>query len=207
MRPVVLLSLAALAVPAIIAAQSTSHPIAASGNQTQLVVIGPNGATTNVTITIPGSSCPVAMQAKQGSGSGLVMVRKNGPDDGQSTLSSKPSQRIHLILGKMPGAHFSDPQQIAAATVTARGLSARDHLEPALELSGARPSDIKRTMNVTFSTEKDGSISADVILPGFTAVNSIRLESVDLKDGSTWTLPDLKACVVTPDPLMLVAAQ
>ena len=51
------------------------------------------------------------------------------------------------------------------------------------------------------------SVTADLNLPGFTAVNSIKLDSVDLKDGSTWTLADLKACIVTPDRMMLVANQ
>lgn len=207
MKPVILLSLAALAVPAIIAAQSPSSPSATNQNSTTLMVIAPDGTTKTTVVTFQSSSCPVAMQAKQGSGSGLVMVRKNGPDEGESALSSKPSKQIHLILGKMPGAHFTDPSQITGAKVTAKGLSARDRFELALDSSGNRSSDIRRTLNVAFSAEKDGSISADVILPGFTSVNSIRLDSVDLNDGSTWTLPDLKACVVTPDSIMLVADQ
>jgi hypothetical protein len=208
MKPVFLLSLAALAVPAIVAAQSPSPAPAPGANSVTAYVTTTDGATSKTTaVTIHIDSCPVAMQAKQGSGSVLVMVRRDHPDDGESMLSSKPGQRIHLILARMQGAHFSDVQQITGATVTAKGLSARDRLEPALDLSGNPPSDLRRTLNVTFSTDKDGSISADVILPGFTSVNSIRLESVDLKDGSTWTLPDLKACVVAPDPLMLVAAQ
>jgi hypothetical protein len=208
MKPVILLSLAALAVPAIVAAQSPSPATAPGAGFTTAYVTTFDGTTSKTAaVTIRVSTCPVYMQAKQGSGSGLVMVRKSGPDDGQSAPSSKPGQRIHLILGRMPGAHFGDPQQITGAMVTAKGLSARDHLEPALDLLSNRPSDIRRTMNVIFSTEKDGTISADVILPGFTSVSSIRLDSVDLKDGSTWTLPDLKACVVTPDPLMLVATQ
>jgi hypothetical protein len=208
MKSVLALSFAALALPAVLAAQSPAPvPAPGSGFATAYVTTfdGTTSKTTAVTIQV--NSCPVAMQAKQGSGSGLVMVRRDHSDDGESALSSKPSQRIHLILGKMPGAHFTDPQQITGATVTAKGLSARDRLDPALDLSGTRPSDIRRTMNVTFSTEKDGSVSADLILPGFTSVNSIRLDSVDLKDGSTWTLPGLKACVVTPDGIMLVANQ
>jgi hypothetical protein len=208
MKPVLALSFAVLALPALLAAQSPSPAPSPSANSVTGYFAGTDGTTTKTTVvTIHVYSCPVAMQAKQGSGSGLVMVRKNHQDDGESSLSSKPSQRIHLILAKMPGAHFSDPQQITGATVTAKGLSARDRLEPVLDLSGDRPSDMRRTLNVAFATEKDGSVSADLILPGFTSVNSIRLDSVDLKDGSTWTLPDLKACVVTPDPMMLVASQ
>jgi hypothetical protein len=208
MKPILALSFAVLAVPVLLAAQSPAPaPAAGTGTATVFMSNLDGAKTTTIVTTIPGSSCPVAMQAKQGSSSGLVMVRKNHPDDGESMLTSKPGQRIHLILGKMSGGQFSDLQQIASATVTAKGLSARDRLSPAIDLSGDRHSDMRRTLNVAFATEKDGSISAELILPGFTSVNSIRLESVDLKDGSTWTLPDLKACVVTPDPMMLVASQ
>jgi hypothetical protein len=147
------------------------------------------------------------MQAKQGSGSGLVKVRKDHSGDGESLLTAKPGQQIHLILGKVPGADISDPGQIAGATVTLKGLSARGHLDGALDLMGNDPSDLIRTVNVRFSTENDGTVSADLSLPGFTSVNSIKLDSLNLKDGSTWTLAGLKACVVMPDRIMLIANQ
>jgi hypothetical protein len=203
MKPPVALSFALFTLPALISAQNPQPAQAPSSQPTV-------NATFNGALQV--SSCPVAMQAKQGSGSGLVMVKREGsPDgssqDGQSVQDTKPSQRIHLILGKMPGTHFSDPHQIAAASVTAKGLSARDHLYLTLSPAGNSASDLTRTLNVTFNTEKDGSVSADLNLPGFTSVNSIKLESVSLKDGSTWKLADFKTCVVTPDRLMLVAAQ
>jgi hypothetical protein len=147
------------------------------------------------------------MQAKQGSGSGLVKVRKDHPGDGESLLQSKPGQQIHLILGKMPGADFGEPGKIAGAQVTVRGISGRGRLDRTLELTGNDSSDLARTIDVRFSSESDGTVSADLSLPGFTSVNSIRLDSLNLKDGSTWTLPGLKACVVTPDRIMLVASQ
>jgi len=122
-------------------------------------------------------------------------------------LSQKPGQQIHLILGKISGADISDPGQIAGATVTVRGLSARGRLDRALDLMGNDSSDLTRTVNARFSIENDGAVSADLSLPGFTSVNSIKLESLNLKDGSTWTLGSLKACVVTPDRIMLIANQ
>jgi hypothetical protein len=202
-----LLSLAILAVPVIIAAQSPSNPSATNGNSATLTVIAPDGTTKTTTVTIHVDSCPVAMRAKQGSSSGLVKVRRDHPDDGKSLLSPKPGQQIHLILGKMQGADFGDPAQIAGATVTVKGLSGRERLDRSLDLTSDGFSDLRRTVNVRFSTENDGSVSADLGLPGFTSVNSIKLDSLDLKDGSTWTLASLKACIVTPDRIMLVASQ
>jgi hypothetical protein len=151
------------------------------------------------------------MLAKQGSGSGLVMVRKQQPNDMEPPSAFKPGQQIHLVLGKVPGArftdpNFTDPKQIAGATVTVKGLSARDRFSLALDPSGNSPSDLRRTLNVKFSTDADGAVFADLDLPGFTAVNSIKLDSVSLKDGSSWTLGDVQTCVVTPDRMMLIAA-
>ena len=200
MKPVLVLSFAVMTFPAVIAAQNAS-PDAAQSHPPVVTTFVFNGGTVQL------FSCPVSMQAKQGSGSGLVMVRKNDSKSTEPTTPTKPGQRIHLILGRMPGAHFTDPEQIAGATVTVKGLSARDHLDLTLDSSGNAPSDLHRTMNVAFSIENDGSVTADLNLPGFTAVNSIKLDSVDLKDGSTWTLADLKACIVTPDRMMLVANQ
>ena len=193
------LSIALLTLPAVIAAQN-SQPAQPEGPQPTVIAILPGATPTS-------SSCPVAMQARQGSGSGLVMVKRDRPQDGDSSVDTRPGQRIHLILGKLPGAYFPDPSQIGAATVTVKGLSARGRLSLTLSPSGKGPSDLRRTLNVSFNIENDGAVSADLNLPGFTAVNSIMLESLSLKDGSTWKLADLKTCFVTPDRMMLVAGQ
>jgi len=189
MKLAVLLSLGALAIPSVVAAQS-SAPTAA-------------GASFGVIIN---STCPVSMQAKQGSGSGLVKVKKSQPKDGESVLSNKPGQHIHLILGKRP-AEFSNFQQITGATVTARGLSARGHLDRTPADIGNETSDLHRTLSVTFSAESDGTLYADLDLPGFTSVRSIQIESLSFKDSSIWNVDSVRTCVVTPDPLMLVASQ
>ena len=198
MKPAVALAFAFLILPASIAAQNPAAPAPAKG-AIPTVITTFDG--------VPVYSCPVAMHARQGSGGGLVMVRKQKSDekDGGASPEPKPSQQIHLILGKMPGGQFRDPSGIASATVTVKGLSARGRLDRTLDLSA--PFDLRRTMNVTFVAGNDGSISADLTLPGFTSVNSVKLDSVALKDGSTWALEDLKICVVTPDRMMLVANQ
>jgi hypothetical protein len=147
------------------------------------------------------------LQAKQGSGSGLVMVRKAEPKDGEPLTQNKPGQHIHLILGKTTGGAFSDLRQIAAATVTARGLSARDHIVGTPALIGNTTFDLERTLGVSFVSEKDGSASADLDLPGFTSVQSIQIESIEFRDGSKWTIAGNQHCVVTPDSLMLIANQ
>ena len=208
MKTAAVLSFAVLALPALVTAQNSVPALSNSSGSRPVVVTTLDGSQTTVTI-VTAPSCPIAMHAKQGSGAGLVMVRKQKPDekDGGAWPAPKPGQQIHLILGKMSGGQFSDPSRIAGATVTVKGLSARDRARPAADPSGNSPSDLRRTMNVTFVIENDGTISADLNLPGFTSVNSVKLDSVALKDGSTWTLDDLKTCVVTPDRMMLIANQ
>lgn len=190
----VILAVAFVAVPSWLAAQNAA-PTGGSGAQSTVIITPFDGA-----------SCPVSLQAKQGSGSGLVMVHKAPPKDAEPSTSAKPGQHIHLILGKMPGDAFS-LQQVASATVTARGLSARDRLNRTVGLFGDLPSDLTRTLDVSFTRENNGNLSADLDLPGFTSVRSIQIESIALKDGSKWSLDDRQHCVVTPDPLMLIANQ
>ncbi len=149
-------------------------------------------------LTMTLSPCPVSIQAKHGPGSGMLVVRdpggKRAPDDAQT----QPSQHIHLILGtkEAPGA--------VGATVTARGFSARARMDNTAQQS---VSDLRRTLDVSFAPEKDGAVAAEIVLPGFTAVTSIKLEALRFADGRTVDLAGRQTCVVTPDPFMLVAGK
>jgi hypothetical protein len=197
-----------LAGPAFLVAQSSPSLTDNGVAQDSVTVTLLDGKTTKtMTVAIPAHPfCPVAMQAKQGSGAGMVMVRKAEPDSESKTprQSFRPAGRIHLILNRMPGGPL-DVEQVAGATVTARGLSARGRIDTTPAVVGSPVPDLHRTQNVTFNRESDGTLYADLDLPGFTAVFSIRIDSLALKDGSTWTLDTKQGCVVTPDPLMLVA--
>ena len=197
-----------LASPALLAAQSRQPAPGDLSSANSITVTMTDGKTTK-TITVPVVShpaCPVAMQAKQGSGAGLVAVRRQPgrPDDGRSILDNKPGQQIHLVLGKVPNSQL-DFEQVARATVTARGLSGRSRSVTPV-LTNGDSSDIRRTLDVTFERESDGTLYADLGLPGFTAVQSIRIDSIVLKDGSKWSFDAGQHCTVTPDPLMLIAA-
>jgi hypothetical protein len=120
---------------------------------------------------------------------------------------SGSSQRIHLVLTNSKSA------KIAGATVKVFGLSGKNRIEKAsvnldarLDLTNQKSTfDLTRTLDVTF-TPKDGtSVATDLVLPGFTSVLSIQLESLSYKDGSTWAVAGQRACHVAPDPMMLVA--
>jgi len=197
-----------LASPALLAAQSW-QPAPGDLPSTDSVTVTMTSSAGSKTMTVamtPHPACPVAIEAKQGSGAGLVAVRRQPGqhDDGPSILSNKPGQHIHLILGKVPSSQI-DIEQLARATVTARGLSGRGRsITPVV--MGEDSSEIRRTLEVTFGRESDGTLYADIDLPGFTSVQSIRIDSIVLKDGSKWSFDTRQGCTVTPDPLMMIAA-
>ena len=153
-------------------------------------------------VNVPGGQpCPVRLQARQ-SGMGDLVKTRQTPDT-QAESNPRPTQRIRLIINPLAGK--APATAVVGATVTARGFSARARIDNAS--SSNAPSDIRRTLNITFRTESDHSLSAELVLPGFTAVNSIKLETIEYADGSTRDLFGKKFCTVAPDPLMLVAGR
>ncbi len=157
-------------------------------------------ATTNFVLYQPAPTCPVSMHALQGSGTGLVAVR-----DEQRVSGS--SQRIHLVLTSSKSA------KIAGARLKVFGLSGKNRIERAsdnpntpLDRTNRKNTfDLTKTLDVTFTPEGETSVATDLVLPGFTSVLSIQLESLSYKDGSTWAVAGQRACHVAPDPMMLVA--
>lgn len=185
-------------------AVSAQAPVQGQPNQSfatgTMVTVSPNGQRTTTVVMIHIDSCPVGMQAKQRGLTELVKTRRTPPPDHPEAMP-RPTQHIHLILNRL-----AKDKQVTSAVVTARGLSARTHMQNA-NLAGEGSSDIRRTLTVTFTPDQDGSVSADIDLPAFTAVRSLQLESITYADGSSWTPEKNNACTVQPDSFMLIAAQ
>lgn len=160
----------------------------------QMHTSGVNGVQTLVLATPPGlSSCPVSMRAQHLSDGSLMKTGKTAHPAGLG-------QRLHLTL-KNP-----DAKQIAGASVTIRGMTPRGRVMQTLSTAGDS-SDATRQMSVSFSTESDGSATADLWVSGITAVQSVELDSVAYSDGSTWKVAAGDACRITPDPLMLISGR
>lgn len=140
-------------------------------------------------IPVPGESCPVSMHALQGSGHGMIAVKNQPPVNGFV-------RRIHLILGNRTTA------KVVSATAVVHGYSGKGRME---QTSSNQEGDLTKTIDVSFTPEDNG-VAADLVLPGFTAVSSIRLESIVYSDGTTWKVGGEQICRVAPDPFMLVAA-
>jgi hypothetical protein len=148
-------------------------------------------------VIVPPQACPVSMTAKQAGATEMVKVQK-GPD-GKPEPPTKPGQRIRLFLGGL-----AKTGKITA-TVTVRGLSARGRIDRAAD-RGDSP-DLRRTLNVTFTREDENTVVTELVLPGFTAVKSVKLEALEFADGSTRDLAGVNMCTVAPDPMMLVAGR
>ncbi|MGA7108307.1 MAG: hypothetical protein WBV28_11735 [Terracidiphilus sp.] len=159
-------------------------------------------ATTNFVVAVPTSACPVNMHALQGIGRGMVAVR--GPEKVTGF-----AQRIHLVLSN------AGAKQIVGARVKVSGLSGKSRVERAsssMDLTldpslQSDPGELTRMLNATFVPENNKDVATDLVLPGFTSVRSIQLESITYTDGTTWTVPGLQACHVAPDPMMLIAGR
>ncbi|HZB89207.1 MAG TPA: hypothetical protein VE291_11145 [Terracidiphilus sp.] len=152
------------------------------------------GKTTVIMLPPGAPACPVQMLALQSTNGGLRMAR-----DGQRGQQIEgPSQRIHLVLAS------GQTGRVVSAKVTVRGLSGKKRSVMTVSSSGPQP-DRTQTLTVPFAAEDPASVAADLTLPGFTAVLSIRLDEITYADGTSWKVNGAQACSVAPDPLVWVA--
>ena len=197
MQRIILFGLGVLLAAPILYAQSekpAQQDLAAKA-QAMVVISHPDGTWTTTTANLPVEIlCPVSMDAKQGTGGGLIKVR--GKDDPKTT---GPSQRIHLVVSDAKSA------KVTGARVRVYGLSGKDRMLNTA--SGLDNPDMSRTLEATFAPEGKNQTAADLVLPGFTAITRVVLKTIEYDDGSTWTPEGHQSCSVAPDRMMLVAGR
>lgn len=155
----------------------------------------PPASKATVVTASPEAVCPVSLRALQGTGYGLVHVR-----GAQGAQVDAPGQRLHLIV-------INGPKGIArSAQVLVSGFSAKGRIKKTAGPDEERP-EISRTMTVVFDPEDATGVAADMVLPGFTSVSAIELQSITYQDGSSLNLTKREACRATPDPMMPVSAR
>ncbi|WP_162601869.1 hypothetical protein [Occallatibacter savannae] len=136
-------------------------------------------------------TCPIGMHATQGMWDHTIRVREGEKQSARPQVG----QRIALNL--------KDSHPIVSAVVRVRGLNGKNRMM--LTPAGTEQDwNAVTIQNVRFGTEADGSVSADLRVPGFTAVHSVELISVSYADGSRWSRSSLQTCRTQPDPLMLI---
>ena len=157
-------------------------------------LIGPDGRaiTTTHTAALP-NLCPVSIQASHLSDGNVV---KTGAGLPKVDHPKGLGQRLHLKLNS------PDQRTITSATVNLRGWTAKGRTAQ-VGLSDDAGLEV-RTLTIPFTPGADRTVSADVWVPGLTAVVSVELLSVKYSDGSTLTPPQSNICRVAPNLLMLV---
>ena len=136
--------------------------------------------------------CPASMRAQHVAGGTLVKTR--------SVYPVGVGQWLHLTLTPR------DSKTIAKATLSIRGYSSKGRVAQS-QSTHSEDFDEVRTMTVPFTSGKDGSASADFLVPGLTAVGRIDLTSLTYADGSAWSIAADSSCRVIPDLYMAVASQ
>ena len=134
--------------------------------------------------------CPIHMQAQRQAGQGASAYVDNG--------RKGPVQSLHLILNNPRYA------EIVEVRMTAHGLNAKGRLSPA-QTAAADSSEIKKTIDLKLKIAGNSQASADLVLPTFTSVRSVDLDSVRYADGATWRSSAGHTCQVYPDATMLIS--
>ena len=175
-----------------LAAQSANQSSSGSIDDRSKAKQSIDHATTHVVVANPATvnRCPVSMHAEHQSDGNVVKVGFAHPKG--------VGQWLHLTLAGR------DSRQIASARLAVRGMTAEGHMA---ETRGSKAATSIQTFHVPFSEDANQSASADLWVPGITAVERIDLEAVAYSDGTTWTPAGRMSCHVAPDPLMLITSR
>ncbi len=140
-------------------------------------------------------ACPVVMDARHEDGlHRRVLV--NG-----AAAQETPGLRFVLTL--------INPQstRIVKAKVTVHGTNGKWQLFKA-DTAQTGSAEASKTLELEFTSPGDEkNVSANLMLPGFTSVTSIELDSLTYANGSSWKFAGRGSCQVAPNPFMLVDAQ
>ena len=181
------------------ATSGMEQPNSAPPNGSQTFTVYNSATQKTTTVVVPMSqlsSCPVSLRAQQASAANSMMVAGGRPKG--------VAQFLHLTMANPAGS------TVTKATVTVRGLLPKTRATLTPMTLGNDPSDAARTLDVTFSAAAGPAFngrSADLWVPGLSAVSSVDLVSLTYADGSMWTPKAGKTCRTPIDGIMLVGAR
>jgi hypothetical protein len=105
-------------------------------------------------------------------------------------------QRIRLSATEM------NSRNVVGATVRVHGLTPALRVLPT-DTFAQGTAKFSRTLEVGFKQDGENQTSSDLMLRGFTAVESIDVLSVTFSDGSTWKAAT-GTCRIVPNPVMRI---
>ena len=145
---------------------------------------------------VPGSlNCPVDMQAQRQVGVGELQKLPLSTDQ-----PAGPAQEIRLTLTNPTFA------KIIGVQITAYGLDSKGQLSPA-QTAAAESSTINKTVDLKLNVDPKSVAFTDLLLPGFTSVTLINVDSIHYAGGSTWHPSALHTCHVVPNGMMLISSR
>ena len=147
----------------------------------------------------PPDTCPVSLTARQSSAAFARQVRGSEPPANGDLIIKDVAQKLHL------SAIGPDSKRVVAASLIVRGFSNKSRVMRVL--STDTDYDAAKILNVRFSQDSDKKDSADVSVPGLSAVGAIDLNSVTYADGSTWKVAGNHSCRAWIDGLLLVSGR
>jgi hypothetical protein len=160
---------------------------AQSGSEARSKPQGPVVLTQTITVA-QAPACPISLRARHGSATNRMEVN-DAPPKGTN-------QMLHVAVTG------SDARRIVAASVTVRGWTGKARVVPIQ--NGEQSTDAAKTLTVRFPASSGKEPSADLLVPGFSAAESIDLNSVTYSDGSTWKTAAGDGCRFPVDGMMLV---
>jgi hypothetical protein len=163
-------------------------------------------------------NCPTSLTASMRTGRGVLSsADKRKGSNGSERLSQHirinlaPSMSEESVDSDGTGSKSSRPLR---ARITVRGTNGSSRVEAASATASdpSLPSPwIEKVLDIKLlpvaPSDGETGVYADIELPGFTSVRSIRLDTLTYTNGGSWTPVSGQVCRVTPDPLMLVGTR
>jgi len=140
------------------------------------------------------ANCPIELNANLKTAGHTVLTTPT--KEGQSTADE---QRLEIIV--------SNPKsEIIGARLTIYGFPVGGRVEPAVAYSPHSPSEISRTIAFEQVVGEGQSGSYEFVLPNFSAVDSVNLDSVTYSDGSSWRPVGRRLCRALPTSMNTAGA-
>ncbi len=151
-------------------------------NSTQPAVASVARASTN---------CPVDMQAQRQIGQGTTALTDN--------RQQGPVQNLRLTLDNPTFAEIVDLR------ITVHGLNSKGRIS--LAQAAAESSEIAKSIDLKLKVGPKSQGAIDLVLPKFTSVSVVDLDSVHYANGSTWRPSANQTCRAIPDGEMLISSR
>ncbi|MGH9616693.1 MAG: hypothetical protein ACRD28_08110 [Acidobacteriaceae bacterium] len=152
---------------------------------------------TAVAPVVPGSTnCPINMSAQKQTG--LRAMRRVSP--GAHPKPQGPAQDLRLSLKN------STFQEIVGLQITAYGFNSKPQLYLGRTTS-ANSSTIHKTVDLKLKVDPKSEASINLLLPEFTSVTLLNVDSIHYAGGSTWHPSAVHTCRVVPDGMMLISSR